>query len=37
MGVVAQLKQDERGPLLVRQPPDLVDHVAQILTLLDLI
>ena len=34
VGVVAQLEQDERGSLLFRQPPDLVDHVAQILTAL---
>jgi hypothetical protein len=37
MRVVAQLEQDERSSLIVRQPPDLVDHLAQILTALHLV
>jgi hypothetical protein len=37
MRVVAQLEQDERGSLIVRQPPDLVNHLAQILAALNLV
>ena len=37
MGVVAQLEQDKRGSLVIRQPVDLVNHLAQVLTALHLV